>query len=501
MPKVHVKTYMVIPLLLWVALMTACGGVPRHIQIAQRENLTLEEKLQQLVYRGASRTEVLATLGSSTGYTQDTLSYTVSVTDTGSVQILRFPVLSIGYPDSGHPGYYRWVLKFDEHGSLYDYRRVPIDRAEATRVYEYLRDKIHMAAGEWHGAYRTGFAALQCRDTAHCWAVGGAGLVLETTDGGKSWANHLSGTDRYKRLPSVVPSLYAAAFPDRMNGWLTGHDSLMPVGGLILHSADGGENWQFQLKSDSAWRPRDFLSSIAFSGNRQGWVVGGRGTILHTSDGGSTWAGQSSETKAALLSVAFCDGQSGWAVGSSWTILHTSDGGQSWHPQAIRTDQLPMKTPEGKPFPWLLPLFIDLYEDVLTSVNVIDCRQGWVAGDHGAIFHTEDGGTTWRAQLSGTTERLNAVQFISAHQGWAVGDRGVILRTINGGQDWMTQSSGTREDLRDLSFVDENHGWVGGSYGIILHTADGGKTWAKQCLVYDCAVEAAQQFYWQPWLK
>jgi photosystem II stability/assembly factor-like uncharacterized protein len=104
-------------------------------------------------------------------------------------------------------------------------------------------------------------------------------------------------------------------------------------------------------------------------------------------------------------------------------------------------------------------------------------------------------------QPSGTTEGLNAVQCISPHQGWAAGDRGVILKTINGVQDWITQSSGTREDLRDPSFVDENHGWVSGSYGLILHTTDGGITWKKQCLVYDCAGAAAEQFYWQPWLK
>jgi photosystem II stability/assembly factor-like uncharacterized protein len=144
---------------------------------------------------------------------------------------------------------------------------------------------MKIAAAEWHGAYRTGFTALRCTDTEHCWAVGGArgAGALETTDGGKSWMSRVSGTGRHKRLPTVVPSLYSAIFPDRINGWLTGHDSLFPVGGLILHSSDGG----------------------------------------------SIWADQSSGTKAALLSVGFCNGQSGWAVGSSWTILHTSDAGQS----------------------------------------------------------------------------------------------------------------------------------------------------------------------------
>lgn len=175
------------------------------------------------------------------------------------------------------------------------------------------------------------------------------------------------------------------------------------------------------------------------------------------------------------MSVSFCDGKSDWAVGSSRTILHTSDAGKNWHAQSTDADQLPSKAPEGKLFVYPSLLSIFPYEDPLTSLSVIDCRQGWIAGDRGIILHTEDGGATWLAQLSGTTESLNAVQSISAHQGWAVGNGGVILRTIDGGREWKSQSSGTREDLRDLSFVDAEHGWIGGSYGMILHTSNGGE--------------------------
>jgi photosystem II stability/assembly factor-like uncharacterized protein len=363
-----------------------------------------------------------------------------------------------------------------------------------------MKEEIGKERHSWHPAFWAGFTALECTNTEHCWAAGGAGLVLETTDGGKSWVSHASGIDRHRRL-DIIPSIYSVSFPDSVNGWLTGHDSSITIGGLILHSADGGKSWSFQLKSDSVLFPRHALWSINFNDNRQGWAVGGKGTILHTSDGGSTWAAQSSGTKAALLSVGFCNGQSGWAVGSSRTILHTSDAGQSWHSQAISADQLPSKAPEGKPFlfPSLLSIFP--YENPLTSLSVINCRQGWIAGDNGIILHTEDGGVAWLAQQSGTTESLNAVQFISAHQGWAVGNRGVILKTVDGGKEWKSQPSGTREDLRDLSFVDAEHGWIGGSYGTILHTSDGGVTWTNQCLVYDCAGKAAEKFYWHPWLK
>ncbi len=499
----QVKIYLLLSLLIGVILLGSCTGGPRHAQIAQSEGLTLEEKIQELVYRGASRTEVVATFGESTGYTNKTLSYTVLVFgNRGQATKMQFPALDMDYADPGHPGDYRWILTFDERGILYNYHRVAIEHSETARVYDYLRDEMGgIGAAEWHAAYRTGFDALECTDTKHCWAVGGAGLILETTDGGKSWVSHASGVDRYRRSRWSVPTLYSVAFADSLNGWLTGHDSGMTVGGFILRSLDGGENWAFQLKSDSMWHPRHGLWDIASSSDGQVWAVGGKGTILHTDDGGKTWTNQPSGTKAALLSVEFCDEQRGWAVGSSWTILHTSDAGRSWQSQVLRSDQLPIRAPEAKPFPWPRYLSVYPYEDVLTSVSFIDCRQGWIAGDHGAILHTEDGGETWLAQVSGTRERLNAVQFVSPQLGWAAGDRGVILKTTDGGKEWMTQSSETREDLRDLNFVDTDHGWIGGSYGTLLNTSDGGMTWAKQCLVYDCAGKAAQQFYWHPWLK
>lgn len=503
MRTLHTKTYFLVLPLFGVILLVACAGIPRHTQIAQSEGLTLDEKIQELVSNGASRMEVIATLGLSTGYTHDTLSYTIwTPKDQGRPGKLSYPSEDLDYDDPGKPGANRLVLAFDARGSLYKYHRMPVATI-ATGYWKRHRHylwKMGILRLEWPAAYRTGFTALECIDREHCWAVGGAGLVLETTDGGKSWVLHPSRTDEHKHYHGVVPSIYSASFPDSMNGWLVGHDSAIITGGLILHSPDGGKNWSFQVKSGNWAFLQHSLWSIAFNDNRQGWAVGVYGTILHTSDGGSTWTAQSRVTKAALLSVGFCNGQSGWAVGSSWTILHTSDAGQSWRSQTISADELPNKTPVGKPLPFTGLLSIFPYEDVLTSLSVIDCRQGWIVGDHGAILHTEDGGVTWVAQPSGTTERLNAVQFISTHQGWAVGNRGVILKTIDGGKSWIPQASGTRENLHGLSFVDTDHGWIGGSYGVILHTSDGGTTWTKQCLVYDCVGEAAQKFYWHPWL-
>jgi photosystem II stability/assembly factor-like uncharacterized protein len=80
---------------------------------------------------------------------------------------------------------------------------------------------------------------------------------------------------------------------------------------------------------------------------------------------------------------------------------------------------------------------------------------GWAVGDGGTILHTSDGGTTWTAQTSGTTNLLSLVEFTDANTGWAVGVGGTILHTSNGGTTWTAQTSGTTNFLTGVEFLNE----------------------------------------------
>ena len=123
MLRLEVKTYALILALSGLLVLAGCASEPPlYRQIAKSEGLTLEEKIQQLVYRGASRAEVLATFGESTAYTNDSLSYTVFVNDMGEVrQAIKKISPYMSYDDPGRPWEsFRWVLRFDEGGVLYD---------------------------------------------------------------------------------------------------------------------------------------------------------------------------------------------------------------------------------------------------------------------------------------------------------------------------------------------------------------------------------------------
>lgn len=108
--------------------------------------------------------------------------------------------------------------------------------------------------------------------------------------------------------------------------------------------------------------------------------------------------------------------------------------------------------------------------------------RGWIVGDSGRILHTDDGGTSWEAQESGTSSDLYYVYFSDKLTGFILGSDNTIGVTTNGGDSWIWQHPEGESDrtFMDISFVDEQTGWIVGNRGEILHTKDGGMTWTFQ---------------------
>ena len=52
----------------------------------------------------------------------------------------------------------------------------------------------------------------------------------------------------------------------------------------------------------------------------------------------------------------------------------------------------------------------------LNDVCFADARHGWAVGDHGTIWHTDNGGQLWRLQTSGVICSLKSVCFVSHRQ-------------------------------------------------------------------------------------
>jgi photosystem II stability/assembly factor-like uncharacterized protein/tetratricopeptide (TPR) repeat protein len=81
----------------------------------------------------------------------------------------------------------------------------------------------------------------------------------------------------------------------------------------------------------------------------------------------------------------------------------------------------------------------------LNDLFFINSQIGWVVGDRGTIWHTQDSGTTWILQKTPIACTLRSVYFLDASFGFAVGGyyfpfstqgRGVVLSTHDGGKNW-----------------------------------------------------------------
>lgn len=268
------------------------------------------------------------------------------------------------------------------------------------------------------------------------WAVGDAGTILKTGDGGLSW---------HPQVPGTIEQLNSLDFSDLQTGWAVG------ANGKILKTDNGGSTWKLQPSGTT-----EALFGVCFINSQLGWTVGNHGVILKTTDGGSTWVNQAFSTINQLNQVFFIDAQTGWVAGNAGMILKTIDGGATWLPQISGT------------------------ANALNSIYFVDAQAGWATGTGGKILKTSNGGANWQVQTYGSANWFHDVHFSDAQTGWAVGGSGKIIKTIDGGATWQFQSSPTPLALFGVHFTDAQIGWAVGYNGNILKSVNGGASWQLQ---------------------
>ena len=142
------------------------------------------------------------------------------------------------------------------------------------------------------------------------YAVGQAGAIFGTTDGGGNWIQQNSGTIReFSSVSAVTPD----------TAWAVG------VSGLVVMTINGGSSWDSLYLGTT-----HHFSEVQFVNALTGWISGGdntHGTVLHTTDAGGTWVMQNTGTTNYLYEIFFVDENHGWAVGYDGTIIHTTTGG------------------------------------------------------------------------------------------------------------------------------------------------------------------------------
>jgi photosystem II stability/assembly factor-like uncharacterized protein len=166
--------------------------------------------------------------------------------------------------------------------------------------------------------------SLHAVDNNNVIISGSNAQIYLTRDGGKTW-----------NIQSPIPGNFDFRdvwFTDAQRGWVTGSRSLRPI---LLETFDGGESWN-EIAVDADILP----SSVCFVGD-EGWLAGVRriddgksvtlvGVLLHTADKGRHWTStEFGPQEPFFTSVRFSDNVHGWLVGRD-TLYRTEDGGKTW---------------------------------------------------------------------------------------------------------------------------------------------------------------------------
>ncbi|ULU23487.1 WD40/YVTN/BNR-like repeat-containing protein [Dyella terrae] len=284
-------------------------------------------------------------------------------------------------------------------------------------------------ATTWHVASYSEFAdilnAITFLDDKLGFAVGGAGLILRTRDGGEHWESFNSTFASYKDPQRAALTFegaaYAIAFADPTHGVVVGEQR-------ILRSADAGQTWE------RVAQPLDgvALQRLQFTDKQHGWAVGSSGTVLRTDDVGAHWTAVSlGDSEVHLMGLSFSDAAHG-CIGGGYKVWCTTDGGVHWEAAELA-----------------VPANVDTSERIaITQLLMRDAQQGWLLTRDGLIFHSSDAGRHWALWMDvvkASQGKLQGVELwglsLGRERAWAAGAGAVASPRPDGSEAAMSLDS------------------------------------------------------------
>jgi photosystem II stability/assembly factor-like uncharacterized protein len=314
-----------------------------------------------------------------------------------------------------------------------------------------------------------------------------------TTDTGKSGKKHHKGLAETSATAPAARSMKAiwepVNYPEDLElndvffvtdqeGWITGGKSALR-GGVILHTADGGDHWDVQVgdpeSSDRAFRGLRFIDAT------HGWATqttGSEERLLHTTDG-AHWR-TTGKIKEHYVDYQFTSESNGIAVHGT-QIYATRDGGRSWDPAFECRSKVPVNglTQEVN-CEWVRLQFLTPQTGFAIGKNSLDLA---------FVARTDDGGQSWNLMTAPISGRPEDAFFIDESTGYlraGAPDTGQLLKTTDGGATWqgMTGSPGKR-----IAFADPQVGWSI-LYDKVSFTNDGGERWSSREYRFPVSVNA-----------
>lgn len=277
--------------------------------------------------------------------------------------------------------------------------------------------------------------------------------------------------------------LLSVHFASADEGWVAGGKNVMQ-GGVILHTSDGGANWEIQL-GDPASDDRA-IRDLRFVDAKTGFAVQGSPgdhRLLRTTDG-QNWT-QVGAVPEHREDYWFLSAQDGVLINDE-KIFRTTDGGRKWQPVydcKVKAEVQGLTRDVSCQFQRLS------FPTATTGYAI-----SRAVGDAGFVLaKTTDGGLTWSATVVAPGENgyEGDVHFLDENNGLVRTKEGRILRTSDGGATW-TGTPGSMELKSDIEFADAEAGWAV-YYQKVTYTTNGGKRWVSSSQRFPAMVNASSR--------
>jgi len=238
------------------------------------------------------------------------------------------------------------------------------------------------------------------------------GAVFKTTNGGVTWLQ--------LTFPNVGPPL-CLHFLNDTTGWVGGGSS---VGSFILRTSNGGASWTTQYSTNGAGvSDIHMVSSLVGYANTY-LTIFTPARVLYTSNGGTNWVTRTRPGTTLGGHRLHPVSTTEIFLADDTVLYRSTDSGTNW--TAVLTNTT----------------------GTLRDVFFADTTFGWVVGDNGTLWRTTLGGDTpaeWTKIAAFTTQHLSSIHFVSSSVGWATplssAGSAAIFATQDGGLTWREQLS------------------------------------------------------------
>jgi photosystem II stability/assembly factor-like uncharacterized protein len=295
-------------------------------------------------------------------------------------------------------------------------------------------------------------------------------------------------------------------------------DRALAVGdaGAILVTEDGGKQWRnlSNTRSEMNYYGVGMDVPIAADRPRTGLIVGGTiqpasggsvGVVLTTEDDGITWTSSTFPGLPRLIGLQRVKHRH-WIAWGDWSdhfgsaLFESIDGGRSWNPRSIPCGHL-QSVALGEDGATLV---VDRASRVFYAANGVEFRSvnipsdqfhpirfckrlssgWWMGGDGAQLWHSPDGLAWQRVELPIASEDKPLVDCLqidgNARSLWVVGKpANAIWQSQDDGRSWTKRSTGATTVLNSIKAWDDQVLMACGRLGNIHQSRNGGLSWRE----------------------